>query len=72
MSYFDDEDFENALIWFEKAKVAEDLTINENKASNGFEDLASYLNNIGLCHYHLARPGVPEDLEVLALAITHY
>jgi hypothetical protein len=72
LSYFDDEDFDNALIWFEKAKIAEDAMVNEGKTNNGFEDLAFYLNNIGLCHYHTARPGVPEDQDMLKLSIDHY
>jgi tetratricopeptide (TPR) repeat protein len=72
LSYFDAENFYEALIWFEKAKAAEEVLVNEVKGDSGdMEDYAFYLNNIGLCHYHLARP-VEEDEEIFKLSIKFY
>ena len=53
LSYFDIEDFDNAMEQFEKAMSTEQILVDEKKGS--LEDLAFYYNNMGLCHYHQAR-----------------
>lgn len=69
LSYFDAGEFEEARECFEKARIAQEQAVNDGKGST--EDLAFYYNNMGLCHYHLARP-MEEDAEIMQLAITNY